>query len=196
MISATDPAKKCRYNALIISPEIEGCILELAGGTAIDQVPSEAHAIVSLSRSKVKAIRNRHLPDAHGITVTHLDDETLRIDARGRAAAATNPEQGENALELLVGYLIDRNLCSSSERKILQFEYRILSDPDGARLGFSCWEGENASVSIVGGTALLRDGRINQTIVCHFPASMSEGDVVGRIQSFCDRNGAELNRIA
>ena len=101
--------EKGLYDATLTSKRFEGgAIIDIEGGAAPNAVPGIAHAIVRADAST--------LPAAEGIVVTDAGEGTARIDAQGKAAHASLPHLGKSAIDLLVAYLLENDVCSVDER--------------------------------------------------------------------------------
>ena len=107
--------EKGGFDGLLMSkplPESERVIVSFTGGAATNAVPGLADAVV-----KAKA---GDLPDTDRILVTEDGPGRARLSATGKSAHASLPDDGVNAIGLIVDYLLEHDLCSPDERAFLE----------------------------------------------------------------------------
>ncbi len=119
--------EKGLYDATLTSKRFEdGAIIDIEGGAAPNAVPGIAHAVVRADAST--------LPAAEGIVVADAGEGTARIDAQGKAAHASLPHLGKSAIDLLVAYLLENDVCSVDERAFFELVRKLTSATDGSNL--------------------------------------------------------------
>lgn len=101
-------------------------IKSVCGGVAGNVVP--AHAEAELTGPACIS-----LPEAEGITVTRTEDG-WKVEAEGISAHGSHPEQGKNAIGLLMLYLNRLPLTGSTRRVVSFLAEKFGLDPYGARL--------------------------------------------------------------
>ena len=144
--------EKGLYDGTFTSKRFEGgAIVDIEGGAATNAVPGIAHAIV---RADVSA-----LPQAEGIVVTDAGEGLARIDAQGKAAHASLPHLGKSAIDLLVAYLLENDVCTAEERAYFELVRKLTSATDGANLGIETADEHFGELTVVGGTISMKDGR-------------------------------------
>ena len=158
----------------LVSGEItDGMIVEIEGGQAVNAVPGLAHAVV---RSSLEG-----LPEREGISLSPSGEGLVRVEARGVPAHASTPELGVNAIELLVGYLVDAGLCSAEERQFLSFLRAVLADVSGSRVEIAVRDEHFGALTMIGGMVSLQDGRICQSIDVRYPTTITAERIERRI---------------
>lgn len=167
-------------------------ILELAGGSAVNAVPSLAHAVV---RADAQA-----LPVPENFEVEPAGEEDgrplARITAHGIGGHASLPEGTRNAIGMLCGYLLDNGLCSDGEREYLELERVIHADTRGAALGIDATDDIFDPLTCVGGLVrLTADGRIEQTVDCRYPKSTTSEAIEAQLARVAAGYGAEFSVI-
>lgn len=60
------------------------------------------------------------LPAAEGVVVTDAGEGAARIDAQGKAAHASLPHLGKSAIDLLVAYLLENDVCTADEKAFFE----------------------------------------------------------------------------
>ncbi|MBQ3106683.1 MAG: Sapep family Mn(2+)-dependent dipeptidase [Eggerthellaceae bacterium] len=171
--------EKGMYNATVTGPAFEnGIIADFQGGVATNAVPGEAFAVVRADAAT--------LPGTNRISVSACGDagEMLaRLDATGKSAHASLPETGVSAIALLVDYLLEQDLCSPDERAFLEFEQKLVGASDGSGLGIASCDEHFGALTVVGGVASMKDGRIVQSIDSRFPTSVSASEITRLISA-------------
>ena len=175
--------EKGGFDARITSGSIsDPVIVEFAGGAAPNAVPGVAHAVVRADAAV--------LPEAESITVTDLGNGAARIEALGKSAHASMPENGVNAIELVVRYLLANELCSADERAFLEFQEKLLGATDGSGDGLKSEDDYFGPLTVIGGTVAMQDGRFVQTMDSRFPTSITEADIAAAMRAHTDPIGA------
>lgn len=150
-----------------------GKIVELAGGQAVNAVPGEAYAVVRGSLDG--------LPERDNITLSEAGEDLVRVEAHGVSAHAMAPELGVNAIGLLVGYLLDANLCSPDERAFLRLQRDLLGDTSGACCEIAVRDEHFGDLSMVGGMVRLEGGCIRQSIDVRYPTKITSEKIERRL---------------
>ena len=154
--------EKGLYDATLTSKRFEnGAIIDIEGGAAPNAVPGIAHAIVRADAST--------LPAAEGIVVTDAGEGTARIDAQGKAAHASLPHLGKSAIDLLVAYLLENDVCSVDERAFFELVRKLTSATDGSNLGIKTADEHFGELTVVGGTICMQDGRVSRRLTAASP---------------------------
>ena len=183
--------EKGHYDGTLVSRPLQnGRIIDIQGGSAPNAVPGSAFAIVSCD----DAATADTLPAAERITVTDLGNGTARIDAQGKCQHASIPEDGINAIGILVDYLLENNLCSGDERAFLQLEQQLLSCTDGSCFDCACSDKDFGSLTMVGGMISLHGNSIRQTIDCRFPTCITADEIEMHIRRASCACGASIWR--
>ena len=167
-------------------------ILELAGGSAVNAVPSLAHAVVRADAQALPVPENFEVEPAG-----EEDGQPLaRITAHGIGGHASLPEGTRNAIGMLCGYLLDNGLCSDGEREFLELERVLHADTRGAALGIDATDDIFDPLTCVGGlVSLTVDGRIEQTVDCRYPKSTTSEAIEAQLARVAAGRGAEFSVI-
>ena len=169
----------------LISKRLEGGdILAFEGGQAPNAVPGQARARVRVG--------NTDLADGENVFVEVREDGTADVRARGAAAHASTPELGENALGLLVNYLLANGIGTQDERAYLGLLQRLLSCTDGSMLGIACSDEHFGALTAVGSVMRLEGGRLRQTIDFRYPTTTTSDAIAQRLQALAAEVGASF----
>lgn len=177
--------EKGLYDATLTSKRFEdGAIIDIEGGAAPNAVPGIAHAIVRADAST--------LPAAEGIVVTDAGEGTARIDAQGKAAHASLPHLGKSAIDLLVAYLLENDVCTADEKAFFELVRKLTSATDGSNLGIKTADEHFGELTVVGGTICMQDGRVKQTLDSRFPTSTTPEELTSTLAALASEVGADF----
>jgi succinyl-diaminopimelate desuccinylase len=158
-----------------------GRILALDGGTVGNAIPGEATAVVAASFDQ--------LPANPRIEIHEAAAGTARIIAHGKGGHASLPAGTQNAIGILVGYLLDNNLCTGDERTFLEMDRQLLASTDGSTSGVATADDKFGPLTLIGGTLHKIDGHFEQTIDSRFPTSTTGEQLVEALSAFGSRYG-------
>ena len=177
--------EKGGFDATVVSAPIEdGEFVEFEGGSATNAVAGQAFCIVNR--------RVDDLPEAEGITVTYLDDDRMRIDAKGKSAHASTPELGKSAIGLLADYVLANGIGNQQERDFLGFVQKVVDFPDGSGVGIATSDEYFGPLTLNGGTIKLEDGRFTQTLDSRWPTSTTPEQITESITAITEPLGASF----
>ena len=176
--------EKGGYDGTIVSKPIEPCarvVVEFTGGAATNAVPGIAEAVVKADASQ--------LPAADRITITEAGEGLARIEAAGKGAHASTPDEGINAIGLIVDYLLDNGLCGADERAFFELDQKLLNHTDGSGIGIKSEDEYFGPLTVIGGTIKLEDDRFVQTLDSRFPTSITADEITERLRQLTDEIG-------
>lgn len=154
--------EKGQFEADLLSPVLNGDILDFEGGVARNAVPDRASALI---RAELAA-----LPAAEGITLEQ-EASGVRVRGWGKSGHAAMPQGTVNAIGLVVDYLLANGIGSEAERAFLQLLHKLHSAWDGTGLGIQADDGLFDPLTVVGGVIRMENGALRQTVDCRFPTS-------------------------
>lgn len=160
--------EKGQFEADLLSPVLNGDILDFEGGVARNAVPDRASALI---RAELAA-----LPAAEGITLEQEADG-VRVRGWGKSGHAAMPQGTVNAIGLVVDYLLANGIGNEAERAFLQLLHKLHSAWDGTGLGIQADDGLFDPLTVVGGVICMENGALRQTVDCRFPTS-TNGEVL------------------
>ncbi len=166
--------EKGGYDGTLTSkPIAERVVVEFEGGMATNAVPGLAHAVVTADAAS--------LPDTDRIKVTDMGDGLARLDATGKSAHASMPDEGVNAIGLIVDYLLEHDLCTPDERAFFEIDQKLLNYSDGAGLGIKTSDEYFGPLTVVGGTIAIERDCFVQTLDSRFPTSITPEEITERV---------------
>lgn len=149
----------------LVSGPVSGVIRSLSGGLASNVVPDKTVAVLDGSVSA-----NYNPTD--NITVEYNGD-SVTVTASGIAKHASAPEGSLNSNAVLLKYLLDSGVLSSSEIEASQFLLSVLECTDGEVFGIACDDGIFTPLTIIGGMLNLIEGRLVLNLNSRYPTNMT-----------------------
>lgn len=179
--------EKGGYNGVLMSKSMETqerVIVEFEGGAATNAVAGIAHAIVKANACDLQG--------SDRITVSETGPGRVRLEAAGKGAHASLPEDGINAIGLIVNYLLENNLCTADERAFLELEQKLLNHTDGSGVGIQSKDEFFGPLTIIGGTIALKGNRFVQTVDSRFPTSITATEITEQLTELTEEVGASF----
>lgn len=168
--------EKGGYDATLTSkPLTDRIVVEFEGGMATNAVPGIAHAVVKADAAS--------LPSTDRIKVSEAGAGLARLDATGKSAHASTPDEGVSAIGLIVDYLLEHNLCTPDERAFLELDQKLVKFPDGSGLGIKSSDDYFGPLTVVGGTIALENDCFVQTLDSRFPTSITDAEITQTVSS-------------
>lgn len=164
------------------APIEQGAIIDLQGGIAVNAVPGTARAVLACDA--------RGLPEREGIDIRPSGEGVAVVHARGVQAHASTPEEGKSAIDLLVSYLIDANVCSSQEAAWLRLVHDITRATDGSGVGIEAHDSDFGALTLVGGVAAKQGNCFTQSIDIRFVTGCTPEGLLAKLQERADACGA------
>ena len=163
-------------------PEADRVVVRLEGGVATNAVPGMAEAVVKADA--------RDLPETDRIAVSADGPGRARLSATGKSAHASFPEDGVNAIGLIVDYLLEHGLCTPDERAFLELDQKLLGHTDGSGLGIQACDEHFGPLTVVGGTIETKGDRFVQSLDSRFPTSITPDQIAERVGRLAEQAGA------
>lgn len=177
--------EKGGFDGLITSkPIAERIVVNFTGGAASNAVPGLAEAVVKADA--------KNLPNTDRITVTESGSGCAKLSATGKGAHASTPDEGINAIGLIVDYLLEHDLCTADERAFFEFDQKLLNHTDGSGLGIKSADEFFSPLTVIGGTIEVKDDCFVQTMDSRFPTSITHEEIIERMTAFTEPLGASF----
>lgn len=160
------------YHALLTSCHTPENVLEINGGLVPNAVAAKASALVRASGLKEKG----------SVKAEEREPGLWQLSAVGVSGHASMPEGTVSAIGLLVDYLLENHIPSSSELPYFEFLGRLHAATDGSGLGLQCADDFFTPLTAVGGKISTENGKITQTIDCRYPTSTSGSRITELLQ--------------
>ena len=175
-----------------------GNIMSMGGGTVINAVPDCAAATLqSVTREELlEEISRDDTGVKFAVGQEPDDDRFITITATGKAAHASAPDGGKNALTALVS-LINRLFDSGKipvsdcrQRDVLRGIEKLFpfGETDGGSLGLKCSDESGALTCVFSKFTLTRSSAVGQFDI-RFPACMKLSEVAEKCREIFSENG-------
>lgn len=195
------------YNALLISSDVpieQRSVVSFDGGVAINAVAGTATAVVRVDAATLPAapgisiepVRGGAEIDGGSVDISDAEQESADVDiaivrdegmplarltAHGRSAHASLPEDGVNAIGMIVEYLLQNNLVTSMERSYFEVIGKLMAATDGRGLGLACSDEHFGALTAVGGRMRMDGNRFVQTVDVRYPTTMTAEKLTARL---------------
>ena len=165
----------------ISSPRHDGTILtEFQSGNAVNAVPSKAYALVDCTETEDTTLM-RYADAKPGSYDFIYTVDGLVINARGKAAHASTPEQGLNPAVHLI-----RILAANFGQKVLGSLCTFIDDAigletDGMSLGINCSDRESGALTVNVGRVDINETQCRCLIDVRYPVTKDSGKIFDKI---------------
>jgi len=167
-------------------------IRSLEAGTRVNVVPNRAvcelHAPFAVIE---RSLGSYACPLGATLTCAAQDEGFVRIEARGKSAHGSRPDQGINAAVALVLYLNTLPLASGeAEQGIYALAERIGADLHGEKLELKLSDPVSGMLTLNLGTLSVRDGVLTAGIDIRYPIDVKRGEVEQKLAKHLDGFGS------
>ncbi|WP_281975855.1 dipeptidase PepV [Halobacillus litoralis] len=108
-------------------------ILQLAGGDRLNMVPEEATAVLKTADNNLKKKLKEYKEKENIEALLEVKDGRGIVKVKGKAVHASKPEEGQNAITGLLGFLLELPL-SSTEKGVIRKIHKAFLMTDGEGL--------------------------------------------------------------
>ncbi len=182
--------EKGKLDMTVTAPAVEGALVSLHGGSVSNAVPSECEAV--LSGIPLSAAEEAAEGLGADLTVT-ADGQTLRVLCRGKAAHASTPELGVNAVQAMLVFL-SRLPLGGMDGPIRALAAAMpFGDFQGRTFGAFCEDADTGALTVNLGV-LTYDGEhgLSGKIDCRVPRSGDGRRIAARLQDALAPGGVSV----
>lgn len=178
--------------------KIGGNIVSLRGGSIPNAVPDRAEVSISgISKQDVLDSSRDVMPRLYAAgarsTMFNISESkgSVQVTCCGKAAHASTPEGGENAVTALIAKInsIENNEIFKGLEKLFPF-----GETDGISLGLKCSDGSGALTCVLS-TLRVEDGCISGTVDIRFPTCADLESVKSKLAAALRGIGLEYEMI-
>ena len=137
-------------------------LVSLSGGTATNAVPNNASAVIKYDS----------LPKSTDKLIYKLDNGLLTIDAQGIASHASLPQNGENAISILLESLLNLLPDDDSAKPHLITLFEGLTPSDGSGIGIACSDEATGPLTLNHGVIIFEDSIIKSSFDVRHPVTL------------------------
>ena len=171
-------------------------IAEFKGGSIPNAVPDRAEVVLNLM--PLDKVNEEIAADKSGAAFEVAEEgENIRIIARGKAAHASTPEAGVNAVTALIALINRMELGNQVQGGILYALERFFphGETDGGALGLKCSD-ESGELTAVLSVFNMRDGKCGGIVDVRFPTCVTVDEIYEKESySFERRANLKLEKI-
>ncbi len=160
------------FGATLVSEELNGNLIDFAGGVANNVIPDRASCLV---KADIHTLTERE-----GITLEE-ENGAVRIRGWGKGGHASMPAGTVNAIGLIVDYLLDNHLVTEKEEQFLSFLRELHHGTDGSGVGVAASDDVFDPLTIIGGVIRMENGRIYQQVDSRYPTSITGEEIAQRL---------------
>ena len=155
-------------------------IVSANGGTVVNAVPDRAYATLRGFSAAELEIAKAKLPTGVTAEITTESDETIHVTIKGKAAHASQPESGCNAVTALFPMLAALNTGDSTADLFAALSRIFLyGETDGTTLGIRASDEKSGALTFVFSKFAFEDGNFEGQFDIRFPIC----ETVARVRS-------------
>ncbi len=180
----------------VSAPAHDGTVLtEFHSGNAVNAVPSKAYALVDCTESEDNQLR-RFADAKPGEYEFIFTQDGLHIEAKGKAAHASVPEEGLNIATNLIKILA-ANFGEFALGSLCSFiDDAIGLELDGSSLGIDCSDAESGRLTVNVGRVDIDESVCRVLLDIRYPVSADSGRVLRKIRQRAAIDGLRTKLIS
>ena len=165
---------------------------KLSGGTAVNMVPAQARAVVN-DQDPAVYDRIRDMADTYEMTTGHAlgihkMGKSLEITAKGKSAHGSMPEQGVNAVSILIGFLGQLNFVNEDLCRFFDFYNDCIGmTTDGSKIGIAMADEQSGALTMNPGLLEYDGQAVSVKCDVRYPVTKSSDDVYDGMMPFIDK---------
>ena len=170
---------------------------KLSGGTAVNMVPEKARAVVRADdREKYALIRsqaeNFRSETEYKIHIKGVG-KSLEICADGKSAHGASPEEGVNAISVLMSFLANLNFANDDINSFIEFYNRYIGfHINGEGLGIDFCDEPSGKLTLNAGVVEYDKEAIRFKLNVRYPVTFNVDQIYDKIIPVIDRYGMGL----
>lgn len=176
-----------------LSFDIPQCnLLALEGGNATNQVPDWASVVLrDCSEESLKILLQK---DPY-VQIDQIGS-CVKVSVKGKTAHCSTPENGINAILLLVDVLCRNTLLHEDVVQKLSTLKKAFTDIDGTGLKIYYADQMSGRTTCIPSKILLKDQKICVGIDIRYPVTRDGGLLISQLEKQCERMGVRLKIIS
>jgi succinyl-diaminopimelate desuccinylase len=146
----------------------------ITGGGKGQRIPIEA-SVIYTGESQDK------LTSKDGIDCEKVEDG-IKITAHGRAASGFGANDGINAIEKLLEYILEANILSGRDLEVMEIIGKISENGDGKKLGIACEDETFGSLKVNPLILEEKDDVLTLTVSVSYPTTITGSEIAEKIK--------------
>jgi succinyl-diaminopimelate desuccinylase len=174
------------------APKSGAHLKRIRGGTRVNVVPDYAEAVIedADSREIESKIEERGLA---GKIKMEKSPEGVIIKAKGISAHASYPEDGENAIQILLNFLAGIDFgCPKAKAFIEAVADKLKMESDGKTLGISCSDDVSGALTINVGVVDFDEKLGKLKFDVRYPVTIDGNEIIEKLKKIAGDLGAEF----
>lgn len=174
------------------SPGSEVILKKIRGGTRVNVVPDYAEAVIKgADGEKIESrIRERELS---GKIYIERSPEGIVIKAKGISAHASYPEDGENAIQMLLNFLTLIDFGGKEAKTFIDaVAGRLKMESDGKTLGISCSDSVSGALTINLGVVDFDEKLGKLKFDIRYPVTIDGNEIIEKLKKIAGDLGAKF----
>ena len=167
---------------------------KLSGGTAVNMVPAAARAVVNDQDPAVydrirEMAENYEMTTGHALGL-HKMGKSLEITAKGKASHGSMPEQGVNAVSVLIGFLGQLNFVNEDLCRFFDFYNDCIGmTTDGSKIGIAMADEESGALTLNPGVLEYDGQAVSVKCDVRYPVTKTSDEVYSGMMPYIDKYG-------
>ena len=169
-------------------------LLSLKGGNAPNMVPDYAEAILEVKNIGKTESDLANFIEMHDYPISlEIEDEKVKIMAKGKSAHGSTPEKGQNAISYLMQFLEEAFEDEWDINKFFRlYNKKIGLNHHGENIGCGFSDDVSGKLNFNPGVIKIEDGKIILTVNVRYPIKSSAEQVYEGIRNSIKGSGLEL----
>jgi len=166
---------------------------KIRGGTRVNVVPDYAEAVMENADSGKIELKIKEQGLANKIKIADTPEGVI-IKAKGVSAHASYPEDGKNAVQLLLNFLTLIDFGSKEARNFIDAAVGMLNmETDGKTIGISCSDQISGALTINLGVADFDENRGSLKFDIRYPVTIDGSKIIEKLKKTAGDLGAEFS---
>ena len=167
---------------------------KLSGGTAVNMVPASARAVVNDQGPAVydrirEMAENYEMTTGHTLGI-HKMGKSLEITAKGKAVHGSMPQDGLNAVSVLIGFLGQLNFVNEDICRFFDFYNDCIGmTTDGSKLGIAMADDESGALTMNPGVLEYDGQAVSVRCDVRYPVTKTSDEVYDGMMPQVDKYG-------
>ncbi len=172
------------FSALLSCDRFSDDIVDFNAGLVENALPGSAYIVLNRSIDEFANLSN-------SITV-EATTNGVKLSAVGSACHAASPEDGVNAIAVLLKPLLDNNIFHACDAPYFNFIFHLCSTHDGSALDIIYEDDVSGPLTLAACVVRKNDGAVSLSLNIRYPVTTKDDDMISSIEKAARRNGFDL----
>ncbi len=172
------------FSALLSCDKVSDDILDFNAGLVENALPGSAYIVLNRDKSELQ-----NLPEF--ITIEELTSG-VKLSAVGSACHAASPEDGINAIAVLLKPLLENNIFHECDVPYFSFIFELCDTYDGSAVDIAYEDDESGSLTLAACVARKKDAAVTISLNIRYPVTTNDVAMIDTIGRIAKENGFKL----